>query len=408
MTQPPNPNLRWRIAYVNACPYPLPQGSQVLFRDTALALKNRGHAVHLVVYGYGVETAGWSLKPEASSLFVHRCARIPGVRRTASGPSLAKPFMDVALVRTLRRVIRDEAIDIVHAHNYEGLIVALAAGKRPIVYHAHNAMADELPYFAAYGKWAGPWLDRTFPKRADHIIAPHARLADYLVTCGCDPAKISVIPPSVDVTAFPPASSLQPPASTMPPVLYTGNLDAYQNLDFLMRVMEQVRKTAPQARLIMATALARSGRAGRRRERRLSVARRSQGVELVDVPDVKRLRGVLAQDCVVVCPRVSWSGYPIKLLNAMAAGKAIVACESAAYPLVREINGLVVPDNDVLVFAQAVLRLLTNSALRSRLGLSARKTAAQHHNPETIAAAIEGIYSQLLGTPEASSLKSPA
>jgi hypothetical protein len=58
----------------------------------------------------------------------------------------------------------------------------------------------------------------------------------------------------------------------------------------------------------------------------------------------RMVQPALAPDAVVACPRVSWSGYPIKLLNAMAAGKAIVACASAAYPLTHERDGLVVPD----------------------------------------------------------------
>jgi len=374
--QPPASSLTWRIAFVNACPYPLPQGSQILFRDTALALKHRGHDANLVVYGYGVGK-------ETSGLPIHRCARIPGVRRTASGPSLAKPFMDAALVQTLRRVIRDQKIDIVHAHNYEGLMVALAAGKRPIVYHAHNAMADELPYFTSFGKWVGRWFDRTFPKRADAVIVPHSRLADYLITCGCHPSKVNLIFPGVNVSAFKEA----PVAQKMPPVLYTGNLDAYQNLGFLKKVMARIRDTAPQARLIIATA---------------PHADFPQA-EIANASDLKRLSVVLAQDCVVVCPRVSWSGYPIKLLNAMAAGKAIVACQSAAYPLANEKNGLVVPDNNVPAFAQAVLRLMTDTDLRSRLGSCARETVIHYHDPDSIAAEIEEIYGKLLETPGANS-----
>ena len=46
--------MKLRVAMVSACPYPVPQGSQVFLRETALTLLNLGHEVHLVVYGYGV------------------------------------------------------------------------------------------------------------------------------------------------------------------------------------------------------------------------------------------------------------------------------------------------------------------------------------------------------------------
>ena len=406
--------MKLRVAMVGACPYPAPQGSQILLRDTALALQSRGHEVHLLVYGYGAElpapprfslegvrgnlsfsqkkgspgSSGSSGSPGSPEIPIHRCARIPGVRKTAAGPSCAKPFLDLAMVAALRRVIREQGIDVVHAHNYEGLVIALAARKHPIVYHAHNAMADELPYYFGasqtrsagslfrFTRRFGAWLDKRFPRRADHVIAPHQRLADYLIQCGCDNARISVIPPAVDAALFDANPILDEP----PPVLYAGNLDAYQNLDLLLQTMTRVRHTEPDARLIIAT------------HTKASVPH----AEVVPTPDFDSLRRVLAMDAVFVCPRVSWSGYPIKLLNAMAAGKAVVVCRSAAHPITHNQTGLIVPDNDETAFAEAILRLMKNPILREQLGRNARDTAKTHHNPTRIACQIEALYEQLV------------
>ena len=90
-------------------------------------------------------------------------------------------------------------------------------------------------------------------------------------------------------------------------------------------------------------------------------------------------------------PRVSWSGYPIKMLNAMAAGKAVVACESAAYPITHEETGLIVPDNDPHAYAAALLRLIENPDLRATLGAKARETILEKHNPENVASQLESI-----------------
>jgi len=221
-----------RIAVVGACPYPVPQGSQVYLHETARAYQRDGHDVRLVTYGYGIGE-------EAPGLPVHRCPDLPLARRTQAGPSWAKPLLDALLVRTLRQVVQEHAIDEVDAHNYEGLLVALAAGKRPITYHAHNAMSDELPYYFGGMKWAarmaGAWLDRTFPKRADRIVVPHTRLKEYLIECGCDPTRIEVFPPIIDPIPF----QLPKRPTARPTVIYAGNLDRYQNLDFLMEVMKR-------------------------------------------------------------------------------------------------------------------------------------------------------------------------
>ncbi|MDQ1256837.1 MAG: hypothetical protein QG656_1437, partial [Candidatus Hydrogenedentes bacterium] len=279
----------------------------------------------------------------------------------------------------LRRVIREHAIDVVDAHNYEGLMAALAAGKRPIVYHAHNTMADELPHFLPFPDAArrfGAWLDRTFPRRADYIVAPHARLADYLEECGCDGSRIAVIPPSVDAALFTPCAI----RGGISPVLYAGNLDAYQNLGLLERAMARVRETLPAARWVVATA-------------QTAVY---PGAEVVAVRSFADLRTLLSSDAVFACPRTSWSGYPIKLLNAMAAGMPIVACQSSAYPLVHEHSALIVPDDDAEAFADALLRLLRDPALRLSLGANARAAAYENHAPGTVATATEAVYSALL------------
>ncbi len=360
-----------RIAMVGACPYPVAQGSQVLLRDTALALQERGHEVHLVVYGYGTGT-------DRSGLRIHRARNVPFAHRTAAGPSWAKPLQDLSLYRTLRRVVVEEKTQLVWAHNYEALLVALAVGVRPIVYHAHNAMADELPYFSRshkVAKWLGRCLDELFPKRADCVIVPHRRLAGYLVLRGCQQNQIEIIPPFVNTAHFTSSRAEE----ELPPVVYTGNLDEYQNLTFLSGAIQRIKKIHPEVRLLLATA---------------DMERNIPGAERVKIRGFEELRQLLAQDMIFVVPRVSWSGYPIKLLNAMAAGKAVVACESAAYPLTHEGDGLVVPDNDEEAFADAVLRLLTDKALRARLGQNARKTVMAQHSPELVGAQLETIAAE--------------
>ena len=357
-----------RIAMVGACPYPAPQGSQVFMRNTAQCLQSVGHDVHLVVYGYGVGA-------DHSGLHVHRAARVPFAAKTAPGPSFAKPFQDITLTFALRRVIEKHHIQVVCAHNYEALFAALLARKRPILYFAHNAMSDELPHFfhnARITEEIGRFLDRTFPRRADAVIAPHRRLAGHLVVRGCAQEQVSVVPPPIDARLFEPAP-VDPTAA--PPVIYTGNLDAYQNLPLLFNAMKLVRNKMPNTRLIIATA-----------------AKAEQlDAEIAPIMGFDALHRFLAQDAVFAAPRVSWSGYPIKMLNAMAAGKAVVACESAAYPITHEETGLIVPDDDVHAYAAALMRLIKEPGLRAALGAKARETILEKHQPEMVARQLETI-----------------
>jgi len=61
-----------------------------------------------------------------SGLPLHRGIFVP-FAKTAAGPSLLKPMLDLALVGTVRRVVRKEGLKVIFAHNYEALMVALAA-----------------------------------------------------------------------------------------------------------------------------------------------------------------------------------------------------------------------------------------------------------------------------------------
>ncbi|MBX3178877.1 MAG: glycosyltransferase family 4 protein [Candidatus Hydrogenedentes bacterium] len=366
--------MSYRIVFAGACPYPVPQGSQVFLRDHALALAARGHEVRLVVYGYG---AG----PDTSGLPVHRCRRIPGEGKTAAGPSLAKPFQDLALAAKIRAVVAKYGADAVIAHNYEALLACLLAGVRPLIYHAHNAMSDELPYYFRWSRWPaklGRWLDRTFPRRADYVIVPHQRLAGHLVVRGCDHARIAIVPPPLRAEDFDPCA----PGDGLPPVLYTGNLDAYQNLGLLFAAMERVRKRYPEARLLIATA----------------EDAEFPDAEVVPVKGFDALHQILARDAVLALPRVSWSGYPVKLLNGMAAGQAIVACRSAAYPLEDGVDGIVVDDDDPRAFAEALIRLMGDAKLRRSLGAAARARIQREHDPDAVGAQLEAVVEEAIRT----------
>jgi hypothetical protein len=82
------------------------------------------------------------------------------------GPTWQKPLLDLCMVLTLCRVIQREAIDLIHAHNYEGVLIGYLARlltRKPLLYHAINTMSDELssynfikPRFLAPG-WRDAW-----------------------------------------------------------------------------------------------------------------------------------------------------------------------------------------------------------------------------------------------------------
>jgi len=387
---PGTPGVPFKVAMVAASPFPYPQGSQVLIGQLATALRRRGHQVRLVTYH-----GGRGQPPQ--EIEIQRIRAVPGLDATEAGPSWQKPVLDLLLTRLLLQLVGQWQPDVIHTHNFEGLLAALFVRWRtgvPVVHHVHNAMGLELhTYFRARpGRWiggiVGRWVDAHLPRRADYCILLNEAAVDYFRQRGVD--RLRVVPPGVD---FEPgaASQARQALGDGPLVLYSGNLDHYQDLDLLLEAFQQVTRSHPGARLVFSTSA--TPHAWQTRAEAMGIGHR---VVFQPADDFDTVRDLFAAADVAVCPRRTCLGFPIKLLNYMAAGKAIVASAGSALGLRHMENGWVVANGDTAGMAAAVAALLDDPALARRLGESARRTS-QSYTWDGAVEAIEEIYRQVAG-----------
>jgi glycosyltransferase involved in cell wall biosynthesis len=105
---------------------------------------------------------------------------------------------------------------------------------------------------------------------------------------------------------------------------------------------------------------------------------------------------LLARSGLFVLPSHA-EGLPMSLLEAMAAGCAVVASRVGGIPdVVRDgTNGLLVRAGDPTALAAALVRLLANRPLASRLARAGRDTVARRHSPAVAVDRIGHIYSEL-------------
>ena len=115
------------------------------------------------------------------------------------------------------------------------------------------------------------------------------------------------------------------------------------------------------------------------------------------------MRQILWQCDLALCPRVSPFGFPIKLLNYLAAGKPVVVCQGSADGIRHLVDGWVVPDDDVGAFSQAIVALLKDSGLRRKLSENARMTARERFSWDRLAPRYEEVYGRTLRSWRASS-----
>ena len=387
-----------KIAMVAACPFPWPRGTPARILRLSEALCERGHEVHVVTYHLGDRNVPLPFK-------VHRTPHLPTYRKTAPGPSLQKlALLDPLLAVELRRVIRRHRIDVVHAHHYEGLLVAtwaqVGAARRPLVYDAHTLLESELPFYGLPlpGKLKaifGRGIDRWLPGRADHVVAVTEQIRARLVrVAGVQPGHVTVAQNGVDLERFAKLHGAgggggngSKPVFTLG---YAGNLAPYQGIDHLMLAARKVFDVRQDVRLLVAT----GSPAGKweAEARKLGIG---ESVQFTN-PSLDALPGVLATFDVALNPRTHCDGIPYKLLNYMAAGKPIVSFQGSARGIPSG-AALTVPGGDSDAFAAAILRLLDDPALARSLGERALRAAKEEYSWERTAEKVERVYMRLLG-----------
>ncbi|MFQ5351840.1 MAG: glycosyltransferase family 4 protein [Candidatus Binatia bacterium] len=389
-----------KIAMVAACPFPSPQGSQVFVRQMCERLAERGHEVHLLTYGGGAGTSRG-----AEDYVHHRLRRLPGDARLRSGPAVAKVLLDLFLLRALVRIVREQDLDLIHAHNYEAAVVGIAARRitaRPLLYHSHNLMVDELgtyfqrPVTRRLGAWFGGLLDRAIPRAADHAIA----LCDYSATVmrrsGVREENLTVLGPAVEEQQAPgdkrAARDHLGLDSETPLVGYCGNLDGYQNLGLMfdaLRVLSRLGRRRPAELLICS-------HEDTTRVRGVATALGYDGaLHAVHAEGYLASSFAMQAADVLVLPRRHGSGLPIKLLNYMSQGRPVVTAGCGGKVIRHEVDGLVVADDDAEDMAAAIVRLIDDRTLAARLGRRARERFRETMTWSSVLPVLENIYAGL-------------
>jgi 1,2-diacylglycerol 3-alpha-glucosyltransferase len=397
------PRRPLQIAMVVASPFPANHGTPAGIRETAEAIAQKGHGVHIVTYHFGHGKAPQGV----------RIVRIPNLgfgRKIVVGPTWQKLFLDLLMVLTLCRVVRREGIDLIHAHNYEGALIGSLAKlitRRRLIYNAVNTMSDELPtYNFLKPQWLATWLarrlDRGVPHLADRVIAISEELGRFLRRRGVRSDHLHVIPLGVDGRAFQDIPEGQCQAlrarhgiGDRPLVMYTGILDRFQRLDYLLQGMQVVVNRLPEARLLLVANVATAEDLQECRQM-ITALDLERHVSIVMHRSFTEIPLFLAAADVTVVPRPQCPGFPVKLLNYMAAGKPIVVFEGSAKGLQHLHSALVVPDHDWQALGYGMLTLLQDPALARTLGHNAQRWANDQLSWPILAQKIQNVYYELL------------
>ncbi|MDP8923315.1 MAG: glycosyltransferase family 4 protein [Chloroflexota bacterium] len=309
---------------------------------------------------------------------------------------LARRRTDPAAFVRLAGLIRRGGFDLVHTHSFRtelGTVLAtrVMADRPRLVRTAHN-----LDDFYTRPRYRG--LARAASRSADRLVAISDAVATFLRRdAGLPGERIERIYYGLDATPYRP--DVPPPsrraAGARPTLGVLARLAPQKGHRVLFDALPSVVAAVPNvlARIVGHEELStveelRAYAVGRGIADSVSF----EGFR-ADVPEL------LADLDVFVLPSL-WEGFGLVLLEAMAAGRPVVASAVGPIPeiVVNGETGLLVPPGDPDALARAVVRVLRDPDLAARLGRAGRARVEAEFGLDGMVARTEALYQDLLRT----------
>ncbi len=324
-------------------------------------------------------------EPDPSSRALEeRGVSLKYLHRSKLRPGILSSFLDV---------IRTERPDILHLHGWIAANFGRLAGwmtSVPTIVHEHG-------------------VDPKFPlsqRLADRLLAPctHTGLTvaesvrRFMVANRSMPAsKIRLIYLGVPLDEFHPADAQVvsdekarlgiPPES--PVIGAVGRADVQKGITYLIQAASWVLKEAPEARFLIV------GDGPKLDELKSEAQSLGIGDKVVfaghrdDVPVVQTMMDIQAFPSL-------WEGTPLTVFEALAMGRTIVSTDVDGLGEVLEDgrSALIVPPAQPHALADAVVRLLRDRDLASRLAAGAKKSSRDYDISRTVRS-LEALYEEI-------------
>jgi glycosyltransferase involved in cell wall biosynthesis len=306
-------------------------------------------------------------------------------------------LFDLRAMARAVRVAREFRPHIVHGAVFEGLGVALAAGRS-----CGALVVLEETSHATNRSWRGHAVFRTLASLSDSCVAISPAVGRYLAEVTRVPAKhVHVIPNGVDEPVAPPGferrafrASLGIDADAF--VIGTvGRLvdDDHKRVSDLLRAMPRVLAERPSATLLVVG----EGRAKPELEQLARDLGLSSRVVFTGHRDDT---GALYRAMDLFTLVSSREGFGLVLPEAMLCRLAVVATRVGGICdiVVDGETGLLVPPRDPTAIAEALARLMGDAELRTRFGEAGEARARARFGASRYAADVEAFYTQLMKT----------
>jgi glycosyltransferase involved in cell wall biosynthesis len=270
--------------------------------------------------------------------------------------------------------------------------------------HEHDYVGDPIKGIL---RWRAEQMMGYNLRMAQRVICVSQATKQRLINVWHTPAeKIEVFPNAVDVDLYRPyPDSLRSSVRAsfgiheQPLIVFVGGFYPWHDVKGLLSSFEMMIRSHPEARLLLVG----DGPQRPAMEKQAAASGISDKVIFTGRVAHDEVPHLISAADIAVAPypqmdRDEFWFSPMKLFEYMACGKAVVASDlgQIADAIQDGQNGLLVPAGSTSALADAVVRLIEDQTLRSRLGEQARRTAVENYSWEQYINRLTGLYAQVI------------
>jgi L-malate glycosyltransferase len=298
-------------------------------------------------------------------------------------------------VPVLRRLLREERPDLLHAHYASGYgTTAALAGFRPWLLSVWGSDVYDFPYEGWLKGW---WLRRNL-RQADAVASTSEAMAIQVRRLVPDKDEMAVTPFGIDPDLFIPHRD----EHTGVVIGTVKTLAPKYGIDVLLKAFAQVASTIDQGGPVSLVIV---GGGPQRLElealaKALGIAHQVRFVG--PVPHAEVPAWLNRFDVYVAASRLDSESFGVAVLEACACEVPVVVSDVGGLPEIVEDGrtGLVVPREDAHNLAEAISRLVADPALRQRLGRAGRERVLEYyqwsHSIDRMLACCEAVVARRL------------
>lgn len=361
--------------------------------QTAREAANQGHDVHVLVPEHDDLEPG-DFPEVAIHTFTYSSKRSIEYDAISDDESDISPVEAAKFVfgafKAGRRLLKEEGIDIIHAHWALPAGVPAALLRRlygtALVIHTHGRDVYNVPE-AGYdipSNMGARLMARFALRTADHVIANSTECLSYGKKLGVAEENSTVLPFGVDLEKFHPDNadaSLRPCSEDEPFLLYVGRLVERKGVQDLIRAVKGVENVH----------LGIIGK-GEYRPELEELAGDAANIDFLGFQEHSVMAQYMATADIVAVPSRT-EPFGIVTIEALASGTPVIGADTGGIAdIVKRDVGRLFPPGDVEALTNCIDQLASDESLRRQLGEQARTRAEEAYNWELFGERLDAVY----------------